>query len=114
MSCGIVTLGSAALIHYLLLTPIRMLECLLLSFTMCGLLLLDFLISVMYACHNAGQDNCLETHIAHLGQTTENSLSARSITLAQGSDLYYFMGGVHGFHLQIIALKFLFSVLWWV
>lgn len=41
-----------------------------------------------YTRRDVGRDNCLETHIAYLGQTAENSLSACSITLAQGSDLY--------------------------
>jgi len=82
MSRGVVTLGSAALIHYLLPILIRMPECLLLSFTKCGMLFLDFLVSVMCACHNVGQDNCLETLIAHLGQTAENSLNACFITVA--------------------------------
>lgn len=112
MSCGIVTLGSAAFIHYLLLILIRMPECLLLSFTKCGMLFLDFVISVMYACHDAGQDNCLETHIAHLGQTEENSLSACSITLVQDSELYYFLGGVPGFSSSNYCTKiFIFSPL---
>lgn len=88
MSCGVVTLGSAALIYYLLLIQIKMPECLLFSFTKCGMLFLDFLISVMHAYHDAGRDNCLETHIAYLGQIAENSLFACSITLVQGSDLY--------------------------
>lgn len=107
MSCGVVTLGSASLIHYLLLILIRMPECLLLSFTKFGMLFLDFLISVMHAGHDAGQDNCLETHIAHLEQTAENSLFACSVTPAQGSDLYCFLGGVHGFLSSNYSFKIL-------
>lgn len=68
-----------------------------LSFTQCGMFFLHYLVSVMYACHNAAQDTCLETYIARLGQIAENSLSDCSVTPAQGGDLYYLLGDDHGF-----------------
>lgn len=124
MSCGIATLGSAALIHYLLLILLIMSECLVLSFKKCGMLFLDRLISVLYACHDAGQDNCLETYTAHLRQIAESSFSDCSAALAQGRDLYYLWGGVHAFPSSnycfavglggYVHLGLLVCLFWWV